>query len=398
MSEREPVKDWMTDWDHMDPEWSADPFPIWDKVRQSKCPIAHTNRYGGVYMPTRFKDMQDITADTEAFSSRQVVVRETQPEAQGGAPPITSDPPRHRLARMKIMPPFSGHAIKKLIPRTQEICNQLIDQFAAKGRFDGAEDYAQNIPVHVIAHMLGIPESDADQFRKWIRLIVIDGVIDDEAMNTGLHELTTYFHERLPERRANPGDDIISFLLQQTYDDGEPLKENHVLGSLRLVLVAGIDTTWSAIGASIWHLANNPKDRERLVAEPELMKSAVEEFLRAYAPVTMARLVAKDTEVNGCPMKAGEMLLLPFPAANRDPEQFERPDEVILDRENNKHVAFGMGIHRCVGMHLARMEIRVALEELLKRIPDFEPAGETTWSLGSIRGPRKLPLKFKPAG
>ena len=394
MSEREPVKDWMTDWDHMDPEWSADPFPIWDQVRQSECPIARTERYGGVYMPTRFKDMQEITADTEAFSSRQVVVRETQPEAQGGAPPITSDPPRHRLARMKIMPPFSGHAIKNLVPRTQEICNQLIDQFADNGRFDGAEDYAQSIPVHVIAHMLGIPEADADQFRKWIRLIVIDGVIDDDAMNTGLHELTNYFHERLPERRANPGDDIISFLLQQTYDDGEPLKENHVLGSLRLILVAGIDTTWSAIGASIWHLANHPQDRARLIAEPELMKSAVEEFLRAYAPVTMARLVAKDTTVNGCPMKAGDMLLLPFPAANRDPEQFERPDEVILDREDNKHVAFGMGIHRCVGMHLARMEIRVALEELLKRIPDFEPAGETTWSLGSIRGPRKLPLKF----
>ena len=162
------------------------------------------------------------------FSSRQVVVRETQPEAQGGAPPITSDPPRHRLARMKIMPPFSGHEIKKLIPRTREICNHLIDQFADKGAFDGAEDYAQNIPVHVIAHMLAIPEADADQFRKWIRLIVIDGVIDDEAMHTGLYELTNYFLERLPERRANPGDDIISFLLQQTYDDGEPLKENHV--------------------------------------------------------------------------------------------------------------------------------------------------------------------------
>ena len=146
MSEREPVKSWLTDWDHMDPEWSKDPFPIWDEVRTSGCPIARTDRYGGVYMPTRFKDMQDITADTETFSSRQVVVRETQPEAQGGAPPITSDPPRHRLARMKIMPPFSGHEIKKLIPRTQEICNQLIDQFADKGRFDGAEDYAQNIP------------------------------------------------------------------------------------------------------------------------------------------------------------------------------------------------------------------------------------------------------------
>ena len=394
MQDRPVVTDWMTDWDHMDPAWTEDPYKIWNKIRDEKCPIAHTERFGGAYLPVNFNDIREIAYNTEGFSSRQVVVRDTQPLLNEGAPPITTDPPKHRFSRMVIMPPFSPHEIKKLIPRTRELCNQLIDRFADRGEFDGAADYSQHIPVHVIAHMLGIPDSDADQFRSWIGQILIDGILDDDALNGGLHEITAYMAVHLEERRRNPGNDLISYLAQQHYEDGEPLKEKHILGSLRLILIAGIDTTWSGIGASIWHLARTPSDRERLVREPELINSAVEEFLRAYAPVTMARYVESDQTVNGCPMKAGQTLLLPFPAANRDPKQFDRPDEVVIDRPNNKHVAFGMGIHRCVGMHLARMELRVALEELLKRIPSFRLAGETTWSRGPIRGPRTLPLAF----
>ena len=394
MQDRPDVTDWMTDWDHMDQAWTEDPYRIWSQIRGADCPIAHTERYGGAYLPVNFDDIREIAYDTESFSSCQVVVRDTEPLINEGAPPITTDPPKHRFSRMVIMPPFSPHEIKKLIPRTRELCNELIDRFADKGEFDGAADYAQHIPVHVIAHMLGVPDSDADQFRAWIEQILITGILDDDALHGGLHEITEYMAGHLEERRRNPGSDLISYMAQRHYEDGEPIKEKHILGSLRLILIAGIDTTWSAIGASIWHLGRTPTDRERLVREPELINTAVEEFLRAYAPVTMARYVASDQTVNGCPMKAGQTLLLPFPAANRDPKQFDRPDEVIIDRPNNKHVAFGMGIHRCVGMHLARMELRVALAELLKRVPVFRLAGETTWSRGPIRGPRTLPLAF----
>jgi cytochrome P450 len=158
--------------------------------------------------------------------------------------------------------------------------------------------------------------------------------------------------------------------------------------------LAGIDTTWSAIGSSLWHLATHPEDRRRLVAEPDLMPMAIEELLRAYAPVTMARLVARDHEIGGCPVKEGEWMLLPFPAANRDPAVFERADEVILDRARNRHAAFGLGIHRCLGSNLARLELRVALEEWLTEVPEFSLAPDTTvrWSTGQIRGPRALPL------
>ena len=140
---------------------------------------------------------------------------------------------------------------------------------------------------------------------------------------------------------------------------------------MRLILIAGIDTTWSAIGSCFWHLAQHPQDRQRLAAEPALIPTAVEEFLRAYAPVTMAREVIKETTINGCPMKPGQMVLLSFPAANRDPAVFPDADRVVIDRKENRHAAFGLGIHRCIGSNLARMEITVALQEWLKRIPEF---------------------------
>jgi cytochrome P450 len=166
---------------------------------------------------------------------------------------------------------------------------------------------------------------------------------------------------------------------------------------MSLLLIAGIDTTWSAIGASLWHLAKTPDDRKRLVAEPALLPTAMEELLRAYAPVTMARLVKQDVHWRGVDMKAEDWVLLSFPAANRDPDKFDRPNEVVIDREVNKHAAFGLGIHRCVGSHLARMELRVALEVWLERFPEFslEDPAAVRWATGQVRGPRTLPVRVR---
>jgi cytochrome P450 len=162
-----------------------------------------------------------------------------------------------------------------------------------------------------------------------------------------------------------------------------------------LLLVAGIDTTWSAIGSALEYLATHPEDCQRLVANPSLMPSAVEEFLRAFAPVTMARIVTKDVEVEGVTMRRGDWTLLPFPAANRDPLVFERPDEVLLDREVNRHAAFGLGIHRCLGSNLARLELGVAIEEFLARFgSEFTSPGATRYSVGQVRGPRELPMRL----
>jgi len=396
MPEHPPVADWIRDFDHTDPNWPENPFPIWEKMRPAS-PVVHTDRFLGCYMPTTYEAVRQIAHDTEHFSSRRVIVRDERPEVtRNAAPPITSDPPYHKPAKQLLLPPFTPDAMKKLEPRVRAICNELIDEFIADGRCDAAARYTKYIPVRTIAHMLGIPEGDGDLFIQWIHMILELSITNEAMLMQAVQEMTAYFTGQLEARKLKPTDDLISTLMNAKDKDGQPLDDGHVMGSLRLLLIAGIDTTWSAIGSCLWHLANHPADRARLIADPGLMPIAVEELLRAYSPVTMAREVVKETVVEGCPMKPGNMVLLSFPAANRDPAVFPDADKVVLDRKENRHAAFGLGIHRCVGSNLARMEMTVALEEWLKRIPEFrlDPAGEVKWSQGTVRGPRQLPLLF----
>jgi cytochrome P450 len=398
MPEHPPVIDWIHDFDHTDPRWTEDPFPIWEELRAAS-PVVHTKRFLGCYMPTTYEAVKEVAYDTEHFSSRRVIVRDVRPDITSRAPPITSDPPEHKPAKQLLLPPFTPDAMKKLEPRVRAICNELIDAFIADGECDAAARYTKHVPVRAIAHMLGIPEKDGDLFIKWIHEILELGIKDDDILMQAVHGMTAYFAGHIEQRRKQPTNDLISALMQAKGKDGQPLPDEHVLGSLRLLLIAGIDTTWSAIGSALWHLAKTPADRERLVKEPELMPIAIEELLRAYSPVTMAREVMKETVVSGCPVKPGNMVLLSFPAANRDPAMFADADRVVIDRKENRHAAFGLGIHRCIGSNLARMEMTVALEEWLKRIPDFslDPAGKVTWSEGTVRGPRQLPVLFKKA-
>ena len=390
-----PVRDWATDFDHTDPAWAADPYPIWDELRET-CPVAHSERYGGVWLPTRHEDISRIAYDTDNYTSRSPIVSEGRPLApapQGVAPPISSDPPFHQDARRLLLPAFSPSAVAELEPFTRSYCESLLDDVDNQSTVDAAVDYAQHIPVRVIAQMLGFPPEDADQFRLFVHntLESVDLPVEKRMENYGL--LDAYLDAQIQDHLENPRDDLTTHLLEAEID-GEPLGVDHVGGAIALLLLAGIDTTWSAIGASLWHLARTPDDRRRLVDEPELLPIAMEELLRAYAPVTMARLVKQDHEFDGCPMKADEWVLLPFPAANRDPRAFEQADEVVIDREVNRHAAFGLGIHRCAGSNLARMELRVALEVWLERYPCFsldDPDG-VTWSGGQVRGPRTLPL------
>jgi cytochrome P450 len=401
MAERQPVMDWARDFDHLDWAWVDDPYTIWERLREA-CPVAHTDRYRGVYLPTRYEDVRAIALDHDNFSSRQVIVRDFVPARGGSAPPITNDPPRHQNARRALLPAFTPATIDRLVPRTRKICNELIDAIVSRadGRSDAALDYAQHVPVRVIALLLGVPDSDGDRFRHWIHQQVESGVGESAELEQSLAEMADYFGSLVAERQrqiaagAEPGGDVVGQLLQARYDDGTKFSTTHVVNSLRLLLVAGIDTTWSSIGAALWHLARVPADRTRLVREPSLIPTAIEEFLRAYAPVTMARKIKNDTVLGGCPYKAGEMVLLPFPAANRDPRFIADADKIVIDRKENRHAAFGLGIHRCIGSNLARMELKVALEEWLKRIPVFTLDGAVTWSAGQVRGPRRVPVQL----
>jgi len=399
---RPPVIDWATDFDHTDPQWVADPYPIWDELRRA-CPVARSERYGGTWLPVRHRDVAAVAYDTEHFTSRSVVVSEVRPGPDdmpapiGVAPPITSDPPFHALARRLLLPAFSPKAIAALEPLTRDLCRELLAATDGKTEFDAAVEYAQHIPLRVIIGMLGFPQEDADIFRRFIQMILEDvgasAAHRQEQMERG--EIDEYIDARITEHLAQPRDDLTTFLLEAELD-GNKLAPEHVRGTMVLLMIAGIDTTWSAIGASLWHLAQHSEDRKLLASKPEVMATAMEEFLRAYAPVTMARLVAKDFEFDGCPMKEGDWLLLPFPAANRDPEVFDGADDVRLDRADNRHSAFGLGIHRCLGSNLARMELRVALEEWMACYPDFELVDPSlvTWSAGQVRGPRQIPVRI----
>ncbi|HEY9379452.1 MAG TPA: cytochrome P450, partial [Jiangellaceae bacterium] len=279
------MSDWATDFDHTDPQWVADPYPIWNELR-ARCPVAHTDRYGGTWLPVRHEDVAAVAYDTEHFTSRSVVVSEVRPGPDdlpapiGLAPPITSDPPFHALARRLLLPAFSPKPIEALEPFTRELCVELLDATAGEPQIDAAVDYAQHIPPRVIVRMLGFPQEDADVFRHFIRMVLedVDQSAEDRQAVVDEGQLDVYMDARIAEHLADPKDDLTSFLLNAELD-GNKLDPDHVRGTMVLLMIAGIDTTWSAIGASLWHLAQNPVDRQRLAAEPELMTTAVEEFL-----------------------------------------------------------------------------------------------------------------------
>jgi cytochrome P450 len=392
-----PVADWATDYDVLDPGYVTRPYEVWADLRQS-CPVAHTERWGGSWMPTRYADVAAVAHDVTRFSSRDVGVIGNDVEVEGlpdiGLPPIDADPPTHTWARRLILPWFSHTRVESYETMTRDLCDELIDGVIDRGHADAAQDYAQRIPVRVISWMLGVPEELGDTFTGWVRDVLEFG--HDPARSVpAWNAIAGFFIEALEARRRQPGDDIVSDLLRAEVD-GEPVPDVHVLGTCALILVAGVDTTWSAIGSALWHLATHDEDRRRLAADPALLPTAVEELLRAYSPVTMARIVADDTELAGCQLRAGERVLLSFPSANRDPEAFDRPDDVVIDRQLNRHVAFGVGIHRCAGSNLARMELRVAVERWLHRIPEFRLAdgAEVRWAGGQVRGPRSVPVVF----
>jgi hypothetical protein len=393
-----PVTDWTTDFSHMEEAYAENAIDIWSDLR-GRCPVAHTDRFGGAWLPTRYEDVAAIAYDTEHFTSRAIIVSNYRPPMDlapiGSTPPISSDPPFHHDARKLLLPAFTKANVARQEITTRAFCHTLIDSFEGRDQVDAATEYAMHIPIRVIADMLGFPAEDTHKFKHFVES-ALEGINrPPEEREASMGELFEYILEQIRDHVANPRDDLTTYLINaELY--GQKLSPQHVAGTMILLLIAGIDTTWSAIGASLWHLAQHPEDRKRLVADPSLRPRAVEEFLRAYAPVTMARLVKEDVELGGVEMKKEDWVLLPFPAANRDPERFEDADKVIIDREVNRHAAFGLGIHRCVGSHLARMELTVALEVWLDRIPEFSLAegAPMRWSSGQIRGPRMLPINL----
>jgi hypothetical protein len=337
-----------------------------------------------------------VTHDTVTFSSLLTSLFDVRPELTGGLPPINLDPPEHTKYRRILQPIFTPLAVRRFAPQADALCHRLIDAFIRSGRGDAGLDYAQHVPVIVTAEILGVPTADADRFRHWIHDIIELGPSDPEVGLRASGEVVAYFQEQLAYRKDRPGDDVMSVVARAEVD-GEPLDEGTKVGMLFLLLIGGIDTTWAVLGASLWHLATHTEDQARLRHEPELLDCAVEEFLRFYAPVEIGRLATRHTELSGSGIAEGDQVWLSFPAANRDPAVFDNADCFMIDRPHNRHLAFGAGVHRCQGLHLARMELKVGISTWLQRVPPFrlQEGASVEWTTGgNVRRPRVIPIAF----
>jgi cytochrome P450 len=284
------VSDWATDLDHADPEYNPNAHQVWKDLRESGCPVAHTERYGGMWAPITHELVKEVAYDTENFTSRAVVVSPSRPgdlappAPIGGAPPITSDPPFHGFARRLLLPPFAPKQIDPWEDEVRKLCVSLLDRMGeispGESIVDAAVDYAQHIPVNVIGRMLGFPEEDEELFRTFVHDLVETINEPFEVRVEGFTRVQEYIDGQVQDHIDNPRDDLTGYLLNIEVE-GNKLEMDHVTGSIILLLVAGIDTTWSAIGSSLHHLAEHPDDRKRLFDDPEVMTFALEEFLRA---------------------------------------------------------------------------------------------------------------------
>jgi len=389
-----PVTDWVNDWDWLDDGWGENAIDIWNDVREV-CPVGSTERYGRAFMPVTMDAVRDIANNTDDFSS--IWVNVSRPDApRAAAPPITSDPPDHHGHRRLILPAFNPKAIAAIEQEMRDYCRGLIKDLDGMDAVDAAVQYTQNIPVHGICIVTGLPEEDADLFRDWIYKNFQLAPKDNSIRLQVLTEMTHYISAILKDRLENPKDDLLTVVANAEID-GKEVDWDIKVGYIRLQIIAGIDTTWSAIGSGLWHFAQHNDEVQQLIAVPNedpLWQTANEEVLRYYAPVTMARKVINDVNVQGCPMHAGDQTLVTFPAANHDPAAFEDAHIFKLDRQNNRHVAFGLGIHRCAGSNLARLEMLVAFQEWLRAFPNYslDPTKKTTWANGQVRGPRQIPV------
>ena len=371
-------------------EHMQDPHRIWDTLR-ARCPVAHSDELDGFWMLTKYEDVRAALLDHRVFSNKEVMVpRNRLGDDLGERPPITLDPPKHTAFRQLLLPGFAPAQVRKLEPALRETCRNAIAEIAGD-TCDVADDYAKKIPPELICTMMGVSVDIAPQFAQWAKELNEAPDIQD-AFAAGA-ALAQWMAGEVAEHAGKPGDDLITLLARSEFD-GQRLSPEELIGSLVLIMLGGMDTAWSVISSMLWHLAQHPGDRRRLAGDPSLIPTAIEEFLRFYAPLNLARITTTSTAVNGVEIGEDESVLMCYGSANRDAEAFDRPDEVVIDRYPNKHMAFGLGPHRCIGSNIARLELKVALEEWLAAFPEFSLADPEAvhWTLGQVWGPQTVPI------
>ncbi|HEY0398476.1 MAG TPA: cytochrome P450 [Acidimicrobiia bacterium] len=384
---------------HHDPRIASDPFGVFDAARGQRA--FQSSMYGGYWVLTEAADIRDAFQHPELFSSRITGIPPTPRPRR--LLPLELDPPEHGVYRHPLAAVFSPQAVARLEPAIRATCVGLLDRLAAQGACEFLADFAVPFPTTIFVELLGLPAAEATRFAAWNHALLHahdrpEVRADAKAQIAGyLDELVT---RRMAEvaRREGRGDDLFAVLTQADVD-GRPLTKDEIFDYAFLLFIAGLDTVTAALGFSFAYLAANPEHRKALVADPGLIPAAVEELLRAFSVVNPARTVTRDMEFAGACLREGDRVLLSTVLANRDPAEFDDATGVRFDRTSNRHLAFGAGPHRCLGSHLARCELKVALEEFHRRIPDYRIAdGAVIRSHGGgAMGVDHLPLTWEPA-
>jgi cytochrome P450 len=347
-------------------------FEEFDRLRE-QYPAFWCEQYGGHWVITRFEAIRHALQEPTTFSNESTIVSDPNPSYT--FIPTFLDPPEHGKYRTLYNARFSPGMVTRVTPAAREAANRYIDAFIDDGRCEFMSAFADPFPTDVFLNAINMPAADTPKFVHWVHAVF--GGLSGQEQEAGVDaqaEMRDYFKSMYDRRRTDPEDpevDILTYLLSATVD-GAPIPEDDLLNMAVVLVLAGLDTTKSQLGYNFHYLATHPDDRARLVADPSLMPTAIEELLRFHAFVPPARKLKQDIEYEGCPMKAGQMVLMPLWSATRDPRAFEDAGEVRIDRSPNRHIAFGAGPHRCAGAHLARRELLVAMEEWHKRIPDYE--------------------------
>lgn len=389
----------------------ADPYPVFHRL-QAEDPVHWSERLGG-WVLTRYVDVKATLNDPRMSADRITPFLDSQ--SWGGQPEVRelcgqvrlwavfTDPPAHSRLRGLMNQAFTARAVERLRPRIQEIVDDLLDRVRDQGRMDVIRDYAYPLPVTVIAEMLGVPAEDRERLKSWSDelALFIGGALATpdkyERAGRSLLEMSQHFRRLVAARRAGPQNDLMSLLIAAE-ERGDVLTEEELVASCIMLLFAGHETTTNLIGNGVLALLRNRDQLGLLREDPSLAQSAVEELLRYDGPTrAMVRIAAEDLEIRGKPIRRGDRIFAMINAANRDPLQFPDPDRLDIRRERNPHLAFGYGIHFCLGAPLARLEAQIAIPALLCRLPDPELLMASLEWLNSVvfRGVKSLPVSFR---
>lgn len=377
------------------PEFLANPHDFMAALHDKQPPLYYdVSPYGNAWQAIKHEDALFVLRHPEIFSNEGATPFPRDPSDYFYFIPIEIDPPQHRKYRNIVDPLLSPQGVLKLEDKIRKLTNDLIDEFIDKGECEFTTDFGRPLPVSVFLDIMGLPQDMRDTFVEWA--VDLLHATDRETMGRAFVNIQNYIKEAIADKKANPDDAVVSRIAHAA-PDGVPLSDKEVFGFVVFLFIAGLDTVFATFN-NIWlWLAENPEKRREIIERPQDIDKVVEELLRRWSVTFSGRVLAQDYEMRGVQMKKDDRITCILPACNFDPEVFPNPLEVDFDRPRKTVLAFTVGVHSCMGAHLARLETKIALQEWLKRIPDFEakPGFEPEYRPGGVVGPEFVPLIWK---